>query len=520
MELVETRDLDGPNLFALYPVIKLELSGVEPGDQDVAEVAGVMGSLHQEIGLPSPEVGILKLDQAGHVALFYPWQWRSASVAIARQAFASVNGAGVIHDQNDLRGRLERDRREQDVPLWVRDAARRKFTIGVTGTNGKTTTTRLLAHIARCAGKHAGWSSSTGVYVDGECIIEGDYTGPSGARAVFEDLRTEIAILETARGGLLLRGAGYESNDVGIFLNVSADHLAMQGVETLETLASVKSVVIRVTRPEGVVVLNADDPLVAAYQDRVRARVMLFGQQPDSGIVSEHLRGGGRAVLEIDGRIVVVEPDGTKEPVAVSADLPMTYGGTAVHMAENALAGTAGALAAGFSVDQIREGLRSFRSDSTLNPGRLNVFDVQGAVVVVDYAHNEDGLRALIRFSRGLIHGTGQLNLVVGTAGDRQDSVLEGLGLIAASLGDRVLLKDTPRYRRGRASGEMIELMRRGANGAHQEGRLAGSYPDEFSAICAAIDGARPGDVIAIMCQEEQVRIVDEIRRRGGVERT
>src|SRR5690606_22536289 len=158
-------------------------------------------------------------------------------------------------------------------PELVTDDQRKIPAIGVTGTNGKTTTTRLLSHIIRCSGQVVGWCSSSGVYIDGDLVLDGDYTGPSGARRVLEDPRVDVAVLETARGGILLRGLGYESNDVGVMLNVSADHLDMQGVETIETLAEAKSVVVRVTKASGVVVLNADDPLVAAQRGHVKASV-------------------------------------------------------------------------------------------------------------------------------------------------------------------------------------------------------------------------------------------------------
>ncbi|MEX2315190.1 MAG: Mur ligase family protein, partial [Thermomicrobiales bacterium] len=281
MDLIEVRDLDGPNLFALRPVVKLETRlevdesvsddareitgetlGVNISEAPLAALRDAVTALHERAGLPAPEMGVRALDTPGHHVVFYDWTWRETALEIARLAHLAV-ASGLADDPRPaLTALLEADRGRDDRPLWIRDDQRRIPSIGVTGTNGKTTTTRMIAHILRTAGRHVGWTSTSGVYIDGEQVIEGDYTGPSGARRVLDDSSVEVAVLETARGGILLRGLAYESNDVGVFLNVSADHLDMQGVGTVETLAAVKSVVVRVTKSDGLVVLNADDPLV------------------------------------------------------------------------------------------------------------------------------------------------------------------------------------------------------------------------------------------------------------------
>ena len=297
MELVEVRDLDGPNLFVLEPAIKLEVR-IESGQRDVDaaldRLAELIGELHQRVGLDVPEVGRRAIDTKHHHALFYSWEWRSCAMEIAEAAYNMLNGTISLDDAVcRLKDALARDQQNDDRPEWVRDSERRIPAVGVTGTNGKTTTTRLLAHIARQAGKRVGWSSSSGVYIDGEKVLEGDYTGPSGARRVLLDPDVEIGMLETARGGILLRGVAYESNDVSVFLNLTPDHLFLQGVETLETLAAVKSVVIQVTRPEGLVVLNADDPLVLAQRSRVQAEILLTSQNANNPDVQQHIAAGG-----------------------------------------------------------------------------------------------------------------------------------------------------------------------------------------------------------------------------------
>jgi cyanophycin synthetase len=535
MELVEIRDLDGPNLFRLAPAIKLEVcvsvdEQLSPAHLDVVAAAlalrvspeplaalrELIVALHARCGLPDPVVEARALDLPGHHAVHYEWMWRETALALARAAFELAVGARDTDPTAELLAALERDRADDDRPIWVRDNERRVPTVGVTGTNGKTTTTRLLAHIVRRAGRHVGWCSSSGVYIDGEQVMEGDYTGPSGARRVLHDPGVEVAVLETARGGLLLRGAAYESNDVGVFLNISADHLSLQGVETLETLAEVKSVVVRVTRPEGLVVLNADDPLVLAQQAHVRAPVLLFSQDAGSAAIRAHLAAGGHALVR-DGDQLTLSRGVERTALVTLAEAPMTFNGAARHMVENALAAAGAAIGLGYSPEEIADGLRSFRSDLRFNTGRLNVFKLDGRTIVVDYAHNESGLEALLDFVDALTPDAPVLALI-GTAGDRLDDVFVNLGRIAGRRAARVYIKRNPKYLRERPADEPVALMEAGLDLAGAAGKQAGVYDGELAALEAALADSQPGDAIVIMCVEEQLAVFRELRDRFAEE--
>ncbi len=258
--------------------------------------------------------------------------------------------------------------------------------ISITGTNGKSTVTRLISHILVRAGRHVGTTTSDGILVDERMVEAGDWTGPGGAASVLRRADVDVAVLETARGGLVLRGLGYESNEAAVFTDVSPDHLDLQGIHTLPELAEVKSTVCRVTRPDGWVVLNADDPLVAAVARRVRAKVALFSLDPGaSAPLRRHRRAGGRAYVLRDGRLLEQEGGEEREIMAV-ADLPVALGGLARYNVANALAAAGGARAMGATIEQVADGLRDFRPSAGMSPGRLNLFRLGGRVVIVDFA--------------------------------------------------------------------------------------------------------------------------------------
>ncbi len=521
VEVVDIRDLDGPNLFRLEPVVKIGLVFAAEDDRDEI-VDAVMSRIvlaHDLVDEPRPTISSHTVDHPDEIVIAFDWRWRRFALGTARFAADFEISSEDVELANGLKARLQVDRDTQDAPEWVRDSARTTRCVGITGTNGKTTTTRLLAHIAQCAGRRVGWSSSTGVYIQGVQVLDGDYSGPSGARRVLQDPDVEFGMLETARGGLLLRGLAYESNDVSVFLNVSADHLSLQGVETLKTLADVKGVVVRVTRSDGLVVLNADDPFVLAFRDRVRSSVLLFSRQPDNAPIQEHISAGGSVIVR-DGDLLILKNNSAVTTIAGIGQIPIAFGGAAPFMVDNAMAAAGAALGLGFSIEQIEEGLTTFRSDSASNKGRLNIFDVDGRTVIIDYAHNDTGLRGLANFARRLSKEKGLLHLAIGTAGDRRDEDFLALGRIARELGDVVYLKDTPEYLRGRERGAMPALMREGFDSGHGSATLAGAFKTEASAFVAALSNSSDGDTIAVMCQVDQDRMIEEIESRGGRERT
>jgi cyanophycin synthetase len=388
----------------------------------------------------------------------------------------------------------------------------------VTGTNGKTTTTRLLAHICMTAGLRTGWSSTDGVVVQGEVIEPGDYSGPAGARAVLEAPGVQIGILETARGGMLLRGMGITHNDVSVVTNVSADHLGSQGIDTVDQLAEVKAIVTRVTRPRGWVVLNGEDPRVWAMRAGIRARPWVFTAEPGAPAVREALGAGGRAMTVLDGFLTVLRPDAAPDRLVRVVDLPMALSGLSHHNVLNALAGAAAALGLGIDRSAVVEGLRTFRPDDVLNPGRMNTYsapvDGGDVTVVIDLAHNEAGLEALLDVARGLVAPGGRVHLALGTAGDRTDDILQALGEIAGLRADHVVAAHKDHYLRGRTAEDLETQLRVGLANAGV-GDIA-SYPTELAGLRALLEVAVDGDVVAVMCHAEREEIVAWLHGRGA----
>jgi cyanophycin synthetase len=377
--------------------------------------------------------------------------------------------------------------------------------VAITGTNGKTTTARMIGHVARRAGMLVGWSSTDGVYIDGELIESGDFSGPSGASRVLRHPGVELAVTETARGGILRRGVGVAYNDVSVVTNISADHLGLGGIDTLDQLAEVKAVITKITKPDGWCVLNADDPRTFAMRLGTKAQIWVFTRDPDSPSARSVLSDGGRVTTLLDGWISVLRPGADPLQVVEVVNVPMTLAGLSKVNVENVLAVTSAALALGLDVQQVADGLRSFDPNES-NPGRMNIWTVpitSGTIsVVIDLAHNEAGLEALLEIMNGIRSPQGRMLLGVGTAGDRSDDVFVRLGEIAGLGADVVEIVGKQNYLRGRSMDQINELIVEGA--AHAGVDIQAAHDSELGGLISLVDQARPGDVVAVMTHQDR----------------
>ena len=380
-------------------------------------------------------------------------------------------------------------------------------TVAVTGTNGKTTTSLLIAHTARLTGQRTGVTTTEGVYIDGQRIMEGDCTGYRSARALLTSPEVDFAVLETARGGILKRGLAYDKCDVSVVLNVSSDHLGLDGVDTVEELAKVKAVVAQ--RASRAVVLNAEDDYCVAMAKDLQAdvEVLYFALDADNPVLLRHLESGGRGVYLQDNTVVLAT--GARHEALVDVrQMPVSLNGCARYNIANALAATAALAASGFGNAEIVAGMRSFVSDSKHNPLRSNLFDVDGVTVIVDYAHNCAAYAALAETARAMTPG--RVVGVVAAPGDRRDADLIDVGRTCAAGFDELVVYETEN--RGRAAGSVAELLVQGA----RLGRIAGDHLqcelDVHKAIRAGLALCQPGDVLVFGCGSSISELTEALR--------
>jgi len=382
----------------------------------------------------------------------------------------------------------------------------------VTGSNGKTTTVRLLAACARAHGWHAGYNCTDGVFFDDEVLATGDYSGPAGARMVMRERRTQAAILETARGGILRRGIAVSQANTAVVTNVSSDHFGEYGIHDLTGLAEVKLAVAAAVTARGLLVLNADDPQLRAQAERLVQRfgrippLGWFAANPDQEMLRTYRLRGASTCGVREGRLHL-NHGGAEHDLGLISAMPLSMGGIAAYNVANMAGAALAAVALGIAPTTIAAVFARFGSSVTDNPGRLMRFVVGGVKVLVDYAHNPDGLRGFLNVADHLRGGAGRLGLLLGHAGNRTDADIEELARVAAEFQpDLVVVKEDEEHLRGRAPGEIPRIIR-----AELE-RLG--FPDsalpvansEVEAARYALDWARPGDVLALPVHSARAR--------------
>ena len=374
-------------------------------------------------------------------------------------------------------------------------------------------------------------TSTDGVVIDERLVIRSDASGPRSAKMVLQNPRVDFAVFEVARGGILREGLGYERNDVGVVLNVQPDHLGLRGIDTLEQLADVKAVIVEAVPRNGYAVLNADDPLVRGMRSRCSGRISWFSMaEPGSenrDMIDDHCRRGGRAVVlepsEL-GDMIVIKQGPRAMQLAWTHLLPATFGGRATMNVQNALAATAAAFAAGASLHDIRQGLRTFSTNYYLAPGRLNELTVEGRTVIVDYAHNVPGMVMLGDFvdkTGDMLDATNDLGHssrlgVIATAGDRRDSDMHELGKVAAEHFDVVIVREDNNLR-GRRRGDVAELVAAGVREAMAAGARCKQLEivlDELESTRHAMARSNPGDLV-VLCVDQHAAVMAQLESYG-----
>jgi len=369
--------------------------------------------------------------------------------------------------------------------------------IAITGTNGKTTTSRLTAHICKTAGYKVGFTTSDGVYIQNQLMMKGDCTGPKSAEFVLKDPTIDFAVLESARGGILKSGLAFSNCDIAIITNVTADHIGLAGIETLEQMAKVKAVLAETVFKHGFAILNADDDLVYAMRKNLECNIALFSMDENNKRIIQHCKKGGMAAVFENGYVTIMKGS-WKVRVEKVNDIPITYGGKATHNIMNTLpAILACYLFRNIKVEDVRLALHTFIPSPLQTPGRLNLFQFKNFKFLVDFAHNPAGLQLLCDFINKF-EETPRVGIISGT-GDRRDEDIREIGRISAKNFDEIIIRQDKNLR-GRTADEIINLLVEGINESKTGEIPITILPNERDAIIHAYKNAKPGSFITIMC--------------------
>ena len=569
MRLVDARRLTGPNHLSRAPlvIVELALDASESADGALAAYRGELGRIRAAFGLERDVMLVTRLHRGGVVigyeapidtmlacAEMSEWAVESAIEVMAGRPACSIETKRAVISEVLERDRspglvaLAADAHRRNVPfLWddetvslgtgtrSRSFARSAVpdpkavewsalgaipTVLVTGTNGKTTSSRLVARIASEAGLRVGTTSTDGISVGGELLEDGDWTGPAAARIVLRRPDVELAVLETARGGILRRGLAVDTCDVALVTNVSDDHIGLYGIDDVEAMAEVKGVVARAVRADGgphangTAVVNARDPRLVALATELACNVTFFADLDaldavdalDAGaraVIERHRAQGGRAVFTRGGDIVSAtgaEPSG--EAVLARVDsLPVTFGGAARYNVENVLGAVAVAQALDLGGAAISGGLSGFEMRD--NPGRGQVVVRSGVTVLLDFGHNPEGVRAVMQLVASLRHD-GRLTVVTGSPGDRSDQeIVDVARILHEAKPDRVFVRELGDYLRGRQPGDVPALYRRALLEAGLPAESFAVVESEVEALERAFADATPGDLIAVLVHLE-----------------
>jgi cyanophycin synthetase len=379
--------------------------------------------------------------------------------------------------------------------------------VAISGTNGKTTTTRLMAHIAKMSGYRVGYTTSDGVYIQNRLLMKGDCTGPASAEFVLRDPTVNFAVLECARGGLLRAGLGFGNCDIGIVTNVSADHLGLKGIHTIEQLAKVKGVIPETVLPDGYAILNADDDLVYEMRRGINCKLALFSMDENNPRIQALQKLGGITAVYENGYVTICR--GTwKMRIMKAKDIPLTYGGKATFMIQNVLPAILAANIRGISIEDMKAALETFIPSASQTPGRLNLFEFENFTILLDYAHNPSGMLALKQFT-DTMDATVKVGIIAGV-GDRREEDTNQIGSIAADMFDEIIIRQDKRLR-GKTEQELIKMLNDGIK-SKDPNKKTTIIPSEKEAITFAVNNAVKGSLI-VLCSDVIPDALDLVMR-------
>lgn len=461
-----------------------------------AAIEDISRSLAQEENAP-----ILALQKAAEERNC-PFLWDDDEVSVGYGAHAQVWDARDLPHPKDVDWN-----RAAAIPVAM-----------ITGTNGKTTTSRMLSRILKASGLSVGSTSTDGVCVNEEMVEQGDWTGTGAARMVLRRPDVTAAVLETARGGLLRRGLAVERCDVAVLTNVAADHLGDYGINDVPAMAEVKNLICAAVDQQGSRVINADDPHLASLLEAHHSPLVLYSIREDNPLIAKHCQQGGEAWCLVDGDLICRRGN-EEERLMSGSEIPCAFGGAARHNLSNALAASAAASALGISHEQIAQALSRFGAKPEDNPGRCQLVEIDGVQLMLDFGHNPHGLEAILKLAQSLINqgGKGRLCVSLGQAGDRGDDEIRSLGTTLATMApDLVILREMVGYERGRSYREVPALIAQslGDHGFAADQIL--TRDSEVEALEAAMSWAKPGDLVMLLVHLQRQTVGQWLQDKRG----
>jgi cyanophycin synthetase len=382
--------------------------------------------------------------------------------------------------------------------LFPNNANGRIPVVAVSGTNGKTTVTRLIAHLAQAAGHHTGYTTTDGIYIDGTTIRFGDCSGPGGSATVLRDPLVDFAVLECARGGILRAGLGFDKCNISVVTNVTEDHLGLNDIDTIEQLARVKAVVAESTFDSGTAILNADDDLVYQMKNNLKCSIALFSMHANNERIKKHCSEGGLAAF-IEDNYFVISKGESKTKIAAVNQVPLTFSGTCEFMIKNVLPALLAASISNFPTETITAGLNSFIPSPTLTPGRMNVFDFKNFRLMIDYVHNTDGYVQMQKFMEQ-VDATKKTGIISAT-GDRRVEDIKNIGRYSAQMFDEIIIRHGDN--RGRTSEELSTMLSDGIREIDSNIKVS-IISNEIESVQYAIDHAQTGEFIFVCVDDIQ----------------
>ena len=381
--------------------------------------------------------------------------------------------------------------------------------IAVTGTNGKTTTTRLIAHILSIAGYTVGMTTTSGIYIDGKCVFKGDTTGPKSALTILMNKDIDAAVLETARGGIIRKGLAYDLADVAVITNITEDHIGIDGVETIEEMAKVKALVGEAVKEDGYVVINGDDDMSISIIPRLKGNNIIFSNDKDNEIMKANIKKGGYGIYVDDDTLVIQDSTKVERLIDIKS-IGITLEGILKYNIENAMAACGAAVGIGIGFDIIRQGLKSFYCSEEQNPGRFNVHLINNVKVILDYGHNIEGYKGVFDALRTMKHN--KLIGVIGSPGDRLDRRIVEMGKCAGENFDYIFIKENENSR-GRSKGDSSHLVEKGVLKSKLNSSNIKIVLEETEAFKNALDFANPGDIV-VMFFEKYEPIIEIVKSK------